>query len=62
MHVFRKVYALDVVGTIPEELKDLPFLNNLYDFSQFTISLYYLLWFQKCTFCVEIHCEIGQFR
>jgi len=55
MHVFRKVYALDVVGTIPEELKDLPYLKNLYVFSQFTTSLYYFLWLRKRTLCVEIH-------
>ena len=62
MHVFRKVYALYVVGTIPEELKDLPYLNNLYVPSHFTTALYYLLWFWQCTLGVKITCEIDQFR
>ena len=31
-HLYRKVYALNVVGVIPDELWTLSFLFNLYDF------------------------------
>ena len=32
MILYRKVYALDVVGVIPDELWNLTFLTNLYEF------------------------------